>query len=931
MRRRGRLGVLAGVLIGVVACRLARAQEPSATGTIAGVVIDKVSGDPIIEAGVEVVGQQRTVRTDLDGKFSLKIAPGTYELRIFAPLYQGTRLTKVVVQPNRVATADTALAPAGAAGIDVVEVVAQAKKAAEATQLLKRQKADVVSDNVGAETIAKSPDADAAEVVQRVPAVTVKDDKFIVVRGLGERYSSAILNGSRLPSTDPLRRVVPLDLFPADFIESLSVIKSYTPDLPGDFAGGLVDVDLREFPEQFAFNVGTSVGANTSTTAKRFLTYKGDKYDYFGFGRAFRDLPGDFVIDAPLSPPAGRVLALGRGLDNIWNVDTMTAPPNSGFNLSAGDTFGPFGIAVGGTYTTEYRTRRKEIARSYTNSADPTKTEILLQDDFLYDTSEFGTRLGGVLTSSYKLAPEHRLDFRALLNRNSTDEVRVGRGFTSQFNSIQRVQQLRYSEEELAYGQLGGEHRLPWLEVDWRTAYSRTTQDTPDTRNLSFDLGPPDAPHPAEFQNDAVGGFRVFGALDERLTDSAVDFTVPFKTGLPFTDVWSGLPAKLKFGPAYAYRDREHNLRFLRYECSACTTADRRLPPEVLLDPARLGDPDNPIQFRDLTQRRDQFGATQEIAGAYGMLELPLWRDRLRAVGGARIEYSLIQLDTADEQGDPLIIRKKNTDVMPSANLIYSPRSDMNVRFGFSKTVSRPEFRELSPVLFPEPRTFRSLVGNPDLVETRIKNYDLRWEWFLTPTELVSFGVFYKTLDKPIEITVAPIGSSLIDRFRNAESATLKGAEFETRKGLGTFWRPLEPFTLVSNVALVDAEVQIPREARDQQTSTERTLQGQSPFVLNAAVDYTRPERVIARLLYNTAGRRIISAGASGLPDFFEETRDQVDAVVIVPLKQFGMPFTAKFAVENILNDPFRVTVGGNVQRRYVTGTKFSLGLSYAY
>jgi outer membrane receptor protein involved in Fe transport len=157
------------------------------------------------------------------------------------------------------------------------------------------------------------------------------------------------------------------------------------------------------------------------------------------------------------------------------------------------------------------------------------------------------------------------------------------------------------------------------------------------------------------------------------------------------------------------------------------------------------------------------------------MVDLPLWRDRLRFIGGARVEYSLIRLDTADDQGNPLMVRKKNTDVLPGVNLVYSPRFDMNVRASWSKSVSRPEFRELSPVLFPEPRTFRSLVGNPDLVESKIKNYDLRWEWFFAPAELVSFGLFYKSLDKPIEVGVQPFGSDLIDHFQNAEDGTLKG------------------------------------------------------------------------------------------------------------------------------------------------------------
>jgi outer membrane receptor protein involved in Fe transport len=277
-------------------------------------------------------------------------------------------------------------------------------------------------------------------------------------------------------------------------------------------------------------------------------------------------------------------------------------------------------------------------------------------------------------------------------------------------------------------------------------------------------------------------------------------------------------------------------------------------------------------------------------------------------------------------------VRKKNTDVLPGVNLVYSPRSDMNVRAAWSKSVSRPEFRELSPVIFPEPRTFRSLVGNPDIVESHIKNYDLRWEWFFSSGQLVSFGLFYKTLSKPIEIGVAPIGSDLIDRFRNAEDGELKGFEFEGRKNFGFVSPRLNYVNFQTNVAYIQSNVKVPIEGTDQQTSTERELQGQSPFVVNAAIEYAHPEWGTARLLYNTAGRRIVSAGASGLPDFFEERRDQLDAVFVLPLKPLlGWPITGKLSVENILNTPTEVTLGGNTQRRFLTGTKFSIGFSYSY
>jgi len=258
-RRASATAILVLLLALLPAAALAQQAPDAGTGgaqgTIQGSVLDVVTGDPVIHAGDELIGQKRTARTDIDGRFTFKVAPGSYQVRIYAPGYQSARITNINVQPGKTTLADTTLSPEGEAGVEVVEVVAQADKAAEATQILARQRADTVQETISAETIKTSPDSDAAEVVARVPAVTVKDD-FIFVRGLGERYSSALLNMSRLPSTDPNRRVVPLDLFPADFLASLAIIKSYTPDLPGDFAGGLVDINLRSFPTEFQASIG---------------------------------------------------------------------------------------------------------------------------------------------------------------------------------------------------------------------------------------------------------------------------------------------------------------------------------------------------------------------------------------------------------------------------------------------------------------------------------------------------------------------------------------------------------------------------------------------------------------------------------------------------------------------------------------------------
>jgi hypothetical protein len=932
------------VSLPVFGCAVASAQEtgtpPQQQGTVTGRVLDKGTSDPIIEAGVEVVDLGKKTRTDLDGNFKLQLAPGTYQLRFFAPLYQGTRLQNVIVKPNQVTKTDVTLVAQGQAGVQVVEVVAQADKAAEATQLLQRKKAAVVSDTIAAETITKSPDRTAAEVVKRVPAVTIQNGKFVFVRGLGERYSSALLDGSRLPSTDPSKRVVPLDLFPAEFIESLNILKSYTPDLPGDFSGGLVDIRLREFPDRLTYTIGLTTGANSNATFQRFQTYEGSDWDYLGLGAGFRSRAADNTPDLTNLPPQanGKLQPaqerfFASKFHNIWSPESTTAPPNFGANFSIGDTIGPLGVSFGAIYNTEYLSRPDEFQQNFTHKGNPPHVVIVTDADLetlTFDRSTFATRLGAVLTAGYKLGDNHKLSLRTLVDRNSADEVIDGTGNDRNLNTGDPIRQwqLRYKEEQLGYGQLAGEHHLPFLDINWRTALSQTTETEPDTRLITYDtatsLLATGGPESSE---------RVFSNLDEYLTDSAVDLTVPFKTALPFTDIWSGLPAKFKFGPAYAFRHRNFHYRRFVYGLNPSGSA----PPEVLLAPDNIP---TTLSFRENARKSDSFTANQEIAAMYGMFDLPLIQDRLRLVAGVRVEYSYIITDGADlALGQPLHTTINDLSALPGANLIYSVRDDMNLRYAYSRSTSRPEFRELTPTRFVVPNGERPVIGNPTLTSADIEGHDLRWEWFFSPAELVSFGVFYKQLTNPIEQTVGSESAGETDSFKNAKDATLRGLEFEARKNLSIISRRLSNFSLLTNVAYIDSQANIPINTCgfstgvpcEVQTSTKRALQGQAEYIVNAAVEYTHPVWGTARIFYNTLGPRIVAAGADGLPDITEHPRNQLDLVLLAPIKPFGTPLTAKLSAENLLDDPFVQTQAGYTAHRYTTGVKMGIGLSYTY
>jgi len=918
---------------------------PPSAGTVSGTVIDRGNRQPVIEAGVEVVGTGKTVQTDLDGRYEVRLPAGGYELRIYAPGYQAVRLKDVRVKPGGVTRADAVLAPAGAAGIDVVEVVARRKKAAEASQLTERKEAPVVKDTISRETMAKTAGSEVSDVVQRAPAVTLKDDRFVFVRGLSERYSTALLNGSRLPSPDPLRRAVPLDLFPSEFLDSIGVVKSYSPDLPGDFSGGLIELNLREVPEELTYTVGVSAGANTQTTGQDFLTYRGtSSRDYFAAGDRFRHLrlPDVDLTEAPLEER----LAAGRGLKNVWSPETGEAPPNFGANLSIGDTIGPFGFQFGVVFANEWQTRNDQIRRQLGGGGDPPVVEV--QQDLRADTGARLAKLGSVLTAGVELAEGHRLTLSSFVYQNAVDETTVSRGTVDPAPAPPaRLSVLRYTLESLGYGQLAGEHRFTdWLEVDWRTVLSRTERDEPDTRLTQYVADSETPPFTFLFSTEQDrGGFRYTNETFEWLSDSNVDFSVPFKTRLPGTDVWRDLPARLKFGPAYSWREREFDQREFRYS-PAPDAVDLTRPPEEILAPENLLP--GIVEFEEATDIEDRFRATHEIIGGYGLLELPILRDRLRVIGGARVEHSLIRLDTGlitdettgfcppGETRCTARFQKATLDHLPAVNVVLSPLADMNLRFGWGKSVARPEFRELAPARFPRLPGERQRRGNPALVQTAITSWDARWEWFFSPLELVSAGFFYKELNGPIEPVTVLIGPDAVDTWVNGGTGELIGFEVEARKDFGFVHPWLKPLSAVANFTWSDSTVDVPAQdffgLTTLQSSPERPLVGQAPFIANGALDWTQPDAFTARLLYYTADRSIASAGFSGLDDIYFERRDQLDAVLLVPLQRWlGVPLTTRLSVENVFNAPYVFTQGPLVQERYTNGVKFTVGLSYTH
>lgn len=967
----GALFILADSALAQPAPGTAPTAAPKGRGAIIVKVVVESDGAPLKGATVETVGEPRVSATSAgDGKARLDVPPGTYAVKVSDAAHEPVTIQKLTVTVGKAVGATAKLRPKKETvtqSKQLVEVTGVVKEASEATQLQQRKDATVVGDSLGAEAIAKTTDSSAAEVVTRAPSVTTRDNKYIIVRGLTERYSSALLNGSRLPSTDPNRRIVPLDIFPADFIEALNIIKTYTPDLPGDFAGGLVDIKLAKPPEEFEWAINTKLSFNTETTFQSYDTYDGYPVDWLTFGDGPRQQPNTFnmfpqkpVPNPPFSPTTTQMRALVGSLANNWNITSATAPPNFNFDASIGDTWGPFGIALAGVYGWKFETHRGQVANTYTSDDQIDDNTGAI---FTYDVSEFKTELGALLSSQYVIDENNKIEGRALVNRQGIDEVQTGEGYEYQgsiaFPNKQLPTSSQYTANQLGFGALEGLHHFSWIDLDWRASWAPSSQQVPDAKYYDYNSIPPAAPM-LDVVHPSVNPLRIWTSLNEFLQDYYVDGIVPFRTGLPYTDVWSGLEGKLKGGLAYSFRDR--TFLYQRFDTSGLNAGrlNLALPPDSLLIPENYSTT-GPFRFNRLSY--EPFDASQQIAALYGMVDVPLVKDRLRFIGGARLEYSYISTDAFLRAVGPVGSVINNLNPLPGVSLVYSPLDDMNVRAAFSQTVSRPEFRELTPVNFTTLPGERSLRGNPNLVTAEITNWDLRWEWFFTPLELASVGFFYKDLTDPIELmTGRDAGGGVSDVYVNFDSATLWGFELEGRKNFDFAERWARQVSWLTPLAphLGDLQLLVNVAINQSQTSkiTDNPPSGYTPppeyitkvapapgsgalvetppFVINAALEYDNAKWGTFRLLYNTIGSSIVAKGtkfgpSAPLPDIETTRRDQLDFVWLSDVTLFNTPFSTKFGVENILNDVFQETQGPRVTDRYRTGVTFSTAIQYSF
>jgi outer membrane receptor protein involved in Fe transport len=905
---------------------LAEAQQKI---RITGVVRDESNAITLPGIPVEVVGDG-TVYTDVDGKYVLDLLPGTYELKVSMEGYQDRLIKLEVVAGARNLTADVGLQMQKFA--ETVTVTAEAPidalTSSQEIQLIERKNAQVITDNLGAQEMKANGDSDAAAAMSRVTGLSVVDNQYVFVRGLGERYSNTTLAGAILPTTEPDKKVVPLDLFPAGLLDSIQVNKSYSPDRSAEFAGGLVQITPLKLPARAVLDFSYGINFFSTSTGKSIPLSGLDGNDIFGFDDGVRALPSGFpnnkiVRRGIYTPDVGftpeEITRFGQMLSNGWTPELADGAPGQNWGIVFGNRFGKLGIV--GSVTHSYKEQFVDERRAFYRVAEDNLLEPV--SDYRIQTGTQKAQLGALGNIAYAFSPSHRLSFENFYSHSGRDEGRLFEGPNTDNVFYYRNRRLQFIEEGLLSNAVSGEHFVRGASnsrVDWRLSYAQAERDEPDLREvlyqqpfLSGTLQPNPAVAPV-LADESQSGFRLFNDLNDETIDAALNWSL-FSTA-------GDRPTQFKFGVNYVDRSRDFRSRRFRYIPVVLTkdgapVVNQTLEPEVLYTQQNIG---TAFRFNEETRPTDAYNGDQSTAAGYGMLDMAI-SGRTRLVAGARVERFEQNVETFDPFGlfaRTITSSNENTDFFPSVNLVQGVSSRSNLRLSYSATVNRPEFRELAPFEFTDVVGSRAVRGNPELTRALIHNVDGRWELFPGGRGVLAASLFFKQFDDPIERVVIA-GAQPIVTFQNADKARNFGIELEAGHSL------FEGLFASVNYTFVDSKITLSPEQRTVQTSLERALAGQSKNLFNLMAEYAR-QGFSGRVLFNYFGDRISDVGANQAPDIFEQGRGSLDLVFSQRINRVNV----RFSVDNVTDSEFLFTQGDEEQRSFKPGRTFgfSLGLN---
>lgn len=933
-----------------------------AEGYIRGKVTDAKYGDPLMFAYVRIVELDQGQPTDLDGEYSFTVEEGTYTIEVNFEGYGKYTKKGVKVAGGQTTIVNIALTE-DEQMLDEFVVTAKKVRNTDIAIITAKKKSAQIFDGIPAEQITRQAANNAADAMVRVTGVSVEGGKYVYVRGLGDRYSKTTLNRAEIPSLDPERNAVQMDLFPSNVISNMKVYKTFSPELPGDFTGGLVNIETKDFPEKFTLSAKISYGFNTQAFLnKNFLTYQGSSTDWLGYDNGTRAIP-DAVKghDVPAINPASNadnsVLEnQTKSFNNIMYAKRKTGGINQSYSFAIGNqkkiwTGRDLGYFFGVSYRRNLQNYGPKnngmVGRYNAPGGNLLNPQYLLNDS----RSQENVISGIFLNLNYKVNSKNRIGLNMMQNLSGTKSTRFLEGQWAEDGAVNpnylfASQTLQYLERRLNTFQLKGEHTLfdSDVRMDWFSSYTISKQDEPDLRFLAYDMIINPETNDTTFRiskNAYALPSRYFRTMDETNWDNKIYFYIPLDSLL-------GPKAELSFGASMLMKNRQ--FRENRYDYFQTDDFNGDLqhffsPDNMTLTPYDPGNVSTFIIGYPGDDKKDSYNGHQNIIGSFIKLDFPIIVDKLKFSGGARYERTDILVNSLkkDEKEGRLL----NNDILPAVNITYVVKEDKatssitNLRLGYSKTIARPTFRELAP--FPSFYFTGDfvLLGNPNLVRSVIHNYDVRYEIFPeTRGDYFAVSGFYKTFQNPIEKTQNPIASNTEITFKNVGDAVLYGVELEVSKSLAFInekSKLLQDMKVGANASFMKSQVHIDsleyavRSEIDPSAKKVRPMYSQSPYLINGYLTYQNDTNGLqATVSFNVFGKRLALVSQGQLPDVYEMPRPSLDFTLF---KDIGKKFKLTFSAKNLLNPQTRFIHDFKGQEyvysSFRRGRTFTFGLKY--
>lgn len=905
---------------------------------LSGKVVNE-KNEPLAGVTITVNPSSKKTTTDAEGRFVINLDNTIkYSITVSYVGHEAKTITEVEVQRNQDNVLDIVMKESAKSTLEGVTIRSTPRRQESTNALLTFQKGNAaLSSGLAADFIRRTPDKNTGEVLRRVSGASIQDNKFVIIRGLSDRYNSAFINGAALPSSEPDKKAFSFDVIPSALIDNIIINKTATPDLTGEFAGGVVQVQTKDIPTANTLSVGVSLGYNTQSTFKDFVSNERGSTDFLGFDdrRSLSSAYPRRYLDYSRLSEAEKIAVSKSFRDDVYKEVASKAAPIQTYNLTwANVKRFKNGSALGSILGITYRQSKLLFNAERTLYEKGDNGQAFF--DYTDRQNKYSVTWGGIanIAWSYK---KHKIAFKNLFNQLFEDNYYGRTGINTENLQDISLRSSVLNQRSLYSAQLEGTHQFfaNNTKVQWNVNYALNAKEQPDLRVQTY--------------GRSIGTNEPFrinlrGNNTNRFTSELTDHVFGYNASVSVPFEIKGVKQTIKAGGAATVRLRDFKAFIFGYT-EPSDQSLLTLPYDQVFNRDNFGG-NGFLLSTDLQNIQDKYYGISALSAGYVMIDNKL-SEKIRIVWGSRFEYfeQFLKSNTAGTD-KALVVDTKKFDVLPSVNFTFSPNNKTNLRVAASRTVARPEFREIAPFTFFDFEQIASTQGNEDLKRSSIINTDIRYEMYPKAGEVLSFGAFYKNFVDPIELRLnsASVATRRQYQFQNAEKATLYGVEAEFRKSLSflskTDW--LKNLYFNGNVSVIFSEVLLGNVDADgnKLPATSRPLQGQSPYLINAGFQYDGAKGTGVSLLYNRIGQRLALVGNADFGDIYEKPRHLVD--IQLTQKVFDKKGEVRLTVGDIFNQPYATYENRDSKKaysaaadRYFTvfnpGTTITLGFNYNF